>query len=221
MPKPFGLDELHITMDRKAHWEQVYQQKDSESVSWFQPRPELSMQLIAGAGLAQDASIIDVGAGASTLVDHLLDEGFANITLLDIAASALDVTRERLARRADSPASSVRYLAADITQANFPEPFALWHDRAVFHFLTQAQERSAYLERLHQGLQAGGTLIVATFAQDGPERCSDLLVQRYSLEELDAVLGERFVRIGQQTEQHQTPAGKQQSFVYGVYRKQS
>ncbi len=209
-----------MSMDRKAHWEQVYQQKDSESVSWFQPRPEISMQLIAAAGLAQDASIIDVGAGASTLVDHLLDEGFARITLLDIAAPALEVTRQRLAHRSDGAGESIEYLAADITQATFFEPFALWHDRAVFHFLTQETDRSAYLERLHQGLQSGGTFIVATFAQDGPERCSDLRVQRYSLEEVDAVLGERFVRIAQQSEQHPTPAGKQQSFVYGVYRKQ-
>ena len=209
-----------MTMDRKAHWEQVYQKKDSESVSWFQPRPEISMQLIASAGLSQSASIIDVGAGASTLVDHLLDKGFAHIVLLDIAASALDVTRERLEQRPDRAGESVRYLAVDITQATFSEPFALWHDRAVFHFLTQEEDRRAYLERLDQGLMPGGILILATFATDGPERCSDLLVQRYSLEELDAVLGDRFVRIAQQAEQHLTPAGKQQSFVYGVYRKQ-
>ncbi len=210
-----------MIMDRKAHWEKVYEQKDSESVSWFQPRPEISMQLIAAAGLPQDASIIDVGAGASTLVDHLLDEGFARITLLDIASSALEVTRERLAHRPDRAGGSVRYLSADVTQATFSEPFALWHDRAVFHFLTDAPDRAAYLERLHQGLQPDGTFIVATFAQDGPERCSDLLVQRYSLEELDAVLGDRFVRVAQQTEQHQTPAGKPQSFVYGVYLKKA
>lgn len=209
-----------MTMDRKAHWEQVYQKKDSESVSWFQPRPEISMQLIASAGLSQSASIIDVGAGASTLVDHLLDKGFAHIVLLDIAASALDVTRERLEQRPDRAGESVRYLAVDITQATFSEPFALWHDRAVFHFLTQEEDRRAYLERLDQGLMPGGILILATFATDGPERCSDLLVQRYSLEELDTVLGDRFVRIAQQAEQHLTPAEKQQSFVYGVYRKQ-
>lgn len=197
-------------MDRKQHWEDVYRQKQPTEVSWFQPRPEISLNLIRASGIAPEEPVIDVGGGASRLVDCLLDAGYANVSVLDIAAAAMRHSRERLAARADG----VTWLEADATAFTPPQQYALWHDRAVFHFLTDPADRNAYRNALAAGLRPGGHLIIATFALDGPDMCSGLPVQRYSPETLSAELGEGFELVETVTETHRTPAQKDQRFVY-------
>lgn len=197
-------------MDRREHWQGVYEGKDPTEVSWFQPRPESSLALIDRLGLGPDARVIDVGGGASRLVDALLERGFRHLTVLDISEKALAHSRSRLGERA----GEVRWIEADVTAADLPGPFDLWHDRAVFHFLTDAEDRAAYVQRLVNAVPTGGHAVIATFAEDGPERCSGLPVVRYTAEGLDAELGPAFALRDTFRELHETPAGKEQSFVY-------
>ncbi|WP_455384144.1 class I SAM-dependent methyltransferase [Acidihalobacter prosperus] len=197
-------------MSGEKHWEAVYRDKTAEEVSWFQPSPELSLALIDAAGVPRQAPLIDVGGGASRLVDRLLEAGYGNVSVLDISSAALEQSRTRLGAAADA----VRWLQADITRAELPGRYRLWHDRAVFHFLVDAPARAAYLERLERHLEPGGQAIIATFAPDGPERCSGLPVQRYSARSLSRTLGERFRLIESREELHTTPAGVVQAFVY-------
>ncbi len=197
-------------MDRKQHWEQVYAQKQPTDVSWFQPRPAYSLRLIAAAGIDKAQPIIDMGGGASRLVDNLIEQGYGDISVLDISAAALQHSRDRLGAHA----APVHWIEADATAFEPPRTYALWHDRAVFHFLTDPADRQAYRERLARGLQPGGHLIIATFALDGPERCSNLPVQRYSPETLSAELGSGYTLVETTTETHLTPAQKEQRFVY-------
>jgi len=201
-------------MDHKQHWDEVYAQKAEDAVSWFQPRPETSLALIASAGLTQTDALIDVGGGASRLVDALLSEGFTDVTVLDIAAAALEKSRTRLGKDADR----VRWIAADVTRWTPERRYRLWHDRAVFHFLTTPAERLAYRRALEAALEPGGTAIIASFALDGPERCSGLPVQRYAPETLAAELGPAFRLKGFRREEHRTPAGKIQRFQYSLFR---
>ncbi len=200
---------------RHDHWQNVYITKDEDSVSWFQERPETSLALITRGGLPTDARIIDVGAGASRLVDALLAAGYANLTVLDIAPAALDQARARLGHRADG----VQWVAADITAWMPPAPFDVWHDRAVFHFLTEAADRAAYRAALEAGVRPGGRAIIGTFAPDGPEKCSGLPVVRYSPEGLAAELGAGFRLIDSLTEAHHTPAGAVQHFQFSVFAR--
>jgi len=197
-------------MDRKQHWEQVYTQKQPSEVSWFQPRPEYSLRLIAAAGVDKSQPIIDMGGGASRLVDNLLDEGYSDISVLDISAAALQHARVRLGAHA----AQVNWIEADATAFEPSRCYALWHDRAVFHFLTEPADRLAYRQRLARGLRSGSHLIIATFALDGPEKCSNLPVQRYSPETLSAELGGDYTLVETLTEGHITPAQKEQRFVY-------
>ena len=160
-------------MNSKQHWEQVYATKSSDSVSWFQEHADQSLRLIHNTGLGKEAAIIDVGGGASTLVDDLSSEGFSDLTVLDLSGAALTVARQRLGKRADA----VHWTEGDITRAEFPvHRFDIWHDRAVFHFLTTPADRQAYVERVMRSVRPGGHVIVATFAEDGPEKCSGLPV---------------------------------------------
>lgn len=200
------------SVDRKQHWEEVYRQKPEETVSWFQPRPEISLALLHAAGIRKDDAIIDVGGGASRLADHLLAEGFTDVTVLDIAESALKKAQERLGTAADN----VNWIAADVTQWLPQRKYRLWHDRAVFHFLTDPAARAAYRRNLQTALAAGGIAIIASFAPDGPERCSGLSVRRYSPESLTAEMGREFRLEDQRSEDHLTPAGKVQRFQYSV-----
>lgn len=195
----------------QEHWEQVYRTRSADAVSWYQPHAQQSLRWIAAAGLDADDGIIDVGGGASTLVDDLLDEGYRALTVLDLSAAALAVTRRRLGERA----ASVRWIVGDVTTVALPErAYALWHDRAVFHFLIEEDARAAYLAQLRRALRPGGHLIVATFGPDGPTRCSGLPVARYSPESLQAVLGADFQWLEHAREEHRTPAGAIQSFNY-------
>ena len=201
-------------MDRKQHWDEVYAQKAEDAVSWFQRSPDISVSLIGSAGLAKTDPILDMGGGASRLVDRLLTEGHLNVTVLDIAAAALQKSRARLGKAAEH----VHWLTADITQWQPERRYSLWHDRAVFHFLTEPADRLAYRRALKAGLAPGGIAIIASFAPDGPERCSGLPVQRYSSESLAKELGFAFRLTDSRAEDHVTPAGKLQRFQYSVFR---
>lgn len=203
-------------MQGKSHWENIYKTKDTTQVSWFQQHPELSFQFIEQTGVDKAAQIIDVGGGASTLVDDLLANGYENVTVLDISAAALQVAQQRLG----SIASKVTWLEADITQATLPQHFYdLWHDRAVFHFLTNSKDRATYVETVQGSVKAGGHVIVATFGLEGPLSCSGLEVVRYSPDSLHDEFGDDFELINTTEELHQTPFGTEQEFIYCYCRK--
>jgi SAM-dependent methyltransferase len=197
-------------VDRKAHWQQIYQDKSPLEVSWYQQEPALSLELIHRTGIHSDDPIIDVGGGASVLVDRLCETGFTKLAVLDISRNALDSMRQRLGNRA----TMVEWFEADITDFTAPHPFALWHDRAVFHFLTEAEDRRKYVKSLKMALRPGGHLIIAAFAIGGPEQCSGLDIVQYDKEKLMAELGEGFELIEERNEVHITPANKEQQFMY-------
>jgi SAM-dependent methyltransferase len=196
--------------DRKSHWQNVYQDKSALDVSWYQKKPVLSLELILGAQVANDESIIDVGGGASVLVDYLCKEGFTNLAVLDISKNALDSAKKRLG----DLAKSIEWFEADITQFSAPHQFSLWHDRAVFHFLTDQSDRKSYVRVLKHALKAGSHLIIAAFAIGGPEKCSGLEIVQYNAEKLIAELGEGFELLEERNEVHVTPANKEQKFTY-------
>lgn len=202
-------------MDAKAHWEKVYRDKGPDQVSWFQAEARLSQALIAQAAPDRHASILDVGAGASTLVDGLLELGYRRLTVLDLSAAALELTRRRLG----AGAAHVTLLEADVlTAALAPAAFDVWHDRAVFHFLTDAAARSRYIAQVRHAVRPGGHVLVATFADDGPLRCSGLDVARYSADALHGVFGADFQLVTSTREDHVTPSGGHQAFVYCLCR---
>ena len=197
-------------VDRRQHWETVYTSKAVDEVSWFQPHAGSSLRLIEGCA-DRDAHVIDVGGGASVLVDDLLDAGYRNLTVLDLAESALAASRARLGARA----RSVQWIAADITRADLPAArYDVWHDRAVFHFLTDPDDRARYVEQVLKSVKPGGHVIVAAFGPGGPLQCSGLDVVRYAPDALHAQFGAPFHLLRHETEIHQTPAGKEQEFVY-------
>jgi len=203
-------------VDTKAYWGQIYETKAVTDVSWYQPRPDLSLALIHAAETASDAAIIDVGAGASTLVDHLLETGYADITLLDISEAALDTARIRVGM----VAARLTWLVGDITTIPLARHhYDIWHDRAVFHFLTEPLQKQRYVEQVFHAVKPGGYVIVATFALDGPEQCSGLPIARYDAASLHGAFGERFDLIDSTNETHHTPWGSEQRFIYCYCRK--
>lgn len=202
-------------MTRKDHWEGIYADKDETEVSWHQDHPVMSLRLIEQAGVGPKDPIIDVGGGASHLVDALVDRGFTDVTVLDLAGAALAQARARLGRRAET----VRWAEADATTWQPERTYRLWHDRAVFHFLTEPADRAAYLERLRAAVPAGSQVVIATFGPGGPERCSGLPVVRYTPEGLHETLGPGFGLQAVQTETHRTPAGTPQEFVGCLFRR--
>jgi len=198
------------------HWDRIYDAKRPSELSWFQEHAGLSLKLICEANIPKQSAIIDVGGGASILVDELLDRNYKNITVLDISKSALAAARRRLGHRA----ANVHWLQADILKLKLPEnAYDLWHDRAVFHFLTAPGERDLYVRAVLRAVKPGGLVIVATFAEDGPEMCSGLPVMRYTAKQLHSEFGNAFEMISHQREFHHTPAGKVQPFVYCLCRK--
>jgi ubiquinone/menaquinone biosynthesis C-methylase UbiE len=202
-------------MQTKDHWENVYKTKATDAVSWYQQYPERSLRLVRETGVPLDAPIIDIGGGASKLVDELLESGYSNLTVLDISAAALAAAQQRLGDRSES----VKWIESDITVVSLPKQvFDVWHDRAVFHFLTSAADRKTYIEKVLHAIKPGGHVIIATFAEDGPEKCSGLPVMRYSAEALSAELGEQFKLIKHEKEEHHTPFGTVQSFGYCYFR---
>jgi 2-polyprenyl-3-methyl-5-hydroxy-6-metoxy-1,4-benzoquinol methylase len=205
-------------MDAKAHWEKVYATKAPETVSWYRPHLETSLALIERAAGGRSASIIDVGGGESTLVDDLLARGYEKITVLDVSQTAIDVAKKRLGLAADR----VSWLVADITQPQFPpSAYDVWHDRAVFHFLTGVEERAAYVREVAHAVSPGGHVIVSTFGPEGPKKCSGLDVVRYDAESLHEQFGVRFRLVDTSKELHKTPFGTTQQFIYCLCRIES
>jgi len=198
-------------MGMKTHWENVYKTKAPDQVSWYRSHLEISLALIERAAASKSASIIDVGGGQSTLVDDLSARGYEDITVLDISQTAIDVTRERL----KAAAERVRWVTADITKVELdPHAYDVWHDRAVFHFLTSPDLRVAYVEKVARAVKAGGHVIVGTFGPEGPTKCSGLEVMRYDAESLHDQFGVRFRLVDSCKELHPTPFGTTQQFLY-------
>ena len=193
------------------HWEKVYQTKSADAVSWFQEHATRSLEIIRSIGLTTDSQIIDVGGGASTLVDDLLTSGFEHLSVLDLSASALEVARNRLGPLGQN----VAWIAGDIRAVDLPQhTYDIWHDRAVFHFLTDPADRMAYVRQVMRSVKSGGHVIVATFAPDGPEQCSGLPVARYDPGQLHDEFGPAFELLEHASEEHRTPWGSIQHFVY-------
>lgn len=202
-------------MDRRSHWDSIYIARPTTSLAWYQPHLRLSLELLQGLGLPQDSPIIDIGGGDCTLVDDLIDLGYTNLTVLDVSGQALARSRERLAERA----AQVTWLEVDVTLVDLPPAaFRAWHDRAVFHFLSDPLERGLYILALRKSLAPGGYLILASFALDGPQQCSDLPVIRYSPETLAAELGPHFKLLTSAGEIHRTPWGSEQRFQYSLFQ---
>ena len=204
-------------MDRTTHWQTVYATKPETTVSWYEAEPRHSLALIRQAVPGAAASVVDVGGGASTLVDHLLDAGHTDVAVLDISANALERARARLGRRADRPA----WIVADVTRWQPPRTWDIWHDRAVFHFLTDAADQDAYIVALCAATAPGGFAILATFAADGPERCSGLPVRRYGQDDLARRLGPRFRLLTGLAVTHATPWAAEQRFTYALFQRPS
>ena len=205
------------TSERQSHWENVYTTKAENEVSWFEESPAVSLKLIRATGAAKDASIIDVGGGASRLVDALLQDGYSVVTVLDLSERAIATAKARLGDRA----ASVAWITADVTAWKPAATFDVWHDRAAFHFLTESVERGAYVARVSQALRVGGHLIIGTFALDGPERCSGLPVRRYDAASLGEALGPAFALVETRPHEHLTPMGRVQRFQFSRFRRTS
>jgi SAM-dependent methyltransferase len=202
-------------MDSKSHWENVYRTKRADEVSWFQKIPTLSLDFIRRLALDRTTPFVDIGGGTSNLVDNLISVGYSDITVLDLSGAALSAAQQRLGDRA----GWVQWLEADVLKATLPERrFGFWHDRAVFHFLTDPAERAAYVAQVRRAVRPGGYVLIATFAEDGPSRCSGLPVERYSAESLHHEFDDGFDLVESAREQHITPAGIRQSFTYCLCR---
>jgi SAM-dependent methyltransferase len=200
---------------RREHWEQVFSTHAEDEVSWFESVPETSLDFIRACSLAPGSCILDVGAGASRLPDALLDEGYTNVVVLDIAPSALDQMRRRLGPRA----VAVRFIVADVTSWRPDIAVDLWHDRAVLHFLTDAAERAAYVEAVRSAVRPGGYVIISGFAPSGPKRCSGLPVVRAGASDIAALLGRQFRLLDAVEKDHVTPRGARQRFVFTRFRR--
>ena len=202
--------------DRQAHWDAAYSAKGEAGVSWFEDRPTTSLELIAEFGATPSSSIIDIGGGASRLVDALIEAGWQSIAVLDVADTGLAAAKARLGEKA---AGQIEWIVADVTRWNPERTFDVWHDRAVFHFLIDPVDRAAYVERLRIAVKPGGHAVIATFAPNGPERCSGLPVQRYDAAGLAATVGPPFELVRARGHTHSTPWGSTQSFQYSVLRR--
>lgn len=201
--------------DRTAHWQNVYATKGETEVSWFQDRPAISLEMIRAASPDRAAAIIDIGGGASRLVDALLQGGYRNLAVLDLSANALDIAKKRIG----ATASTVDWIVADATTWRPAKTWDVWHDRAAFHFLTDPRDRAAYVERLRSAVAPGGHVIIATFAPDGPEKCSGLPVQRHDSASLSAELGPEFELVETRSETHHTPWRSTQAFQFSRFRR--
>jgi 2-polyprenyl-3-methyl-5-hydroxy-6-metoxy-1,4-benzoquinol methylase len=199
----------------RQHWEDLYNERGEFQVSWFEDAPTISLELLRGIGAAPGSRIIDIGGGAARLVDALVRMNYDAVTVLDVSAEALSIARARLGEQA----ASVTWITADVTQWQPRQNYDVWHDRAAFHFLTEAAERAAYVGCLTKALPPGGHAIIGTFATDGPERCSGLPVARYDAESLSCTLGRSFALIETRRHDHTTPTGGIQRFLFSVFRR--
>lgn len=203
------------TFDRKTHWENVYTTRDENSVSWFEESSAVSLDLIHATGVSVAASIIDVGGGASRLVDALVNEGFVSVTVLDLSGKALGIAKSRLGARS----ARVQWVLADVTTWEPSETYDVWHDRATFHFLTDPKDHAAYAERVVRAVRPGGHVIIGTFDLDGPERCSGLHVARHDAASLGQMLGKSFKLLERRRHGHQTPMGATQWFQFSRFQR--
>lgn len=203
-----------MSFNRKSHWESIYAKTIPTEVGWYQVEPAVSLELIASTGVGHADKIIDVGGGASVLVDKLLCQGFQDLTVLDVSSKALDYAKERLG----SEAEAVKWIEADVTKFDLPEKYDLWHDRAVFHFLTEENDRKKYVQNMEEALNPGGHVIIAAFSIDGPLKCSGLNVERYSPEKMKNELGDSFELVKVTKEGHVTPGGKEQKYTYCYFK---
>ena len=201
-------------MERSEYWDDIYKKKDELHQSWFQENPEHSLNLINELRLDKNASIIDIGSGESRLVDHLLAQQYSDITLLEISATALEKTKNRLGPNA----KKIKFVTTDVTLFRPGQKYDLWHDRAVFHFLTNQTDIDKYLECVQSALKIGGSLIISTFSKTGPEKCSGLTISKYSAEELKNIFGLFFTNSSCHETTHTTPWGSTQDFVYCVFK---
>ena len=201
--------------DRTTHWQNVYATKGEAEVSWFQDSPTISFEMIRAANQDHGAAIIDIGGGASRLVDVLLEAGYRDVAVLDLSANALDAAKKRIG----PAASRVDWIVADATTWRPGRSYNVWHDRAAFHFLTDPRDRAAYVERLRSAITPGGHVIIATFAPDGPEKCSGLPVQRHDSASLAAELGPEFELIETRSETHHTPWKSTQAFQFSRFKR--
>jgi ubiquinone/menaquinone biosynthesis C-methylase UbiE len=208
---------LSSKRDPKKHWENVYQKESPEGLSWYQDNPEMSLKLIDATGVGFDGNIIDIGGGTSKLAGLLVAEGYKRVTVLDIASRSVEQAKSRLGEQADK----ITWIEADVTNYNFKEKYDIWHDRAVFHFLTDSHDRETYVDAVQQSLKAGGHLIIATFGLKGPRKCSGLPVVRYSPETLHKEFGNSFDLVETLVEVHSTPSKVQQKFIYCRFIKRS
>jgi len=205
-------------MNLKDHWQQAYSSRLAENLGWYTPHLATSLSWIEVLNLSLDDPVIDIGGGVSTLVDDLLEMGYRSISVLDISENAIAAARLRLAKKADQ----VTWLEGDITSIDLPTSgYQLWHDRAVFHFLTEPEQQRMYRDNLLKALKSGGHLIIATFAPEAPAMCSGLPVQRYSAEQLENTLGEEFELVRQHNELHITPGGVEQMYLYCQFRRKA
>jgi SAM-dependent methyltransferase len=204
-------------MDRQQHWNGVYTTKGDTDVSWFEPLPEISLRMIEAAGATTDTCVVDIGGGDSRLVDYLSARGLDCLAVLDVSGAAL----HRAQARVGAAAAALTWIEADVTSEWWLKPMDIWHDRAVFHFLVEPADRRKYVGHLHHTLKVGGTAIIATFAPDGPEKCSGLPVCRYSPEVLAQELGDGLTLVESVTHHHRTPWGSTQSFQYSRFVAQS
>jgi SAM-dependent methyltransferase len=203
-----------VSEARKSHWQRVYRDKQPTDVSWYQPVPEKSLQFIAATGITKTDPILDAGGGASTLVDHLLAAGYTDVSVLDISGAALERSQVRL----DSAAAAVQWIEGDVMTFSPSRPYALWHDRAVFHFLTDPAERDNYIDAVRKALRRRGHLIIATFGPEGPLRCSGLEIQRYDIDRQQQWFGAHFDLRAHELDVHETPAGSSQQFLYSWWQ---
>ena len=199
------------TLDKQEHWNSIYASKQEEELGWYEPELKISFSLLTGSAPDKQTPVIDIGGGTSTLVDDLVEEGYEDVTVLDISEEALSKAKTRLG----SKSGNVTWISGDMTSVTLPENrFTIWHDRAVFHFLTTPEERRKYMDNLRHALRPGGTAIIATFTPEAPAICSGLPVERYTPEKLQAVLGDEFTLNHHQKDLHITPSGVEQMYLY-------
>ncbi len=204
-----------MTEGRKTHWENIYQTKGATALSWYQEHPDKSLELIARSRIFKSDSIIDVGGGASTLVDNLIDRNYLDVTVLDISGLALRHAQKRLKEKSNKAS----WIEGDILEANLPRKhFGLWHDRAVFHFLTNRADRRIYVDKMKRSLKPGGYIIIASFSLEGPSRCSGLDIVRYNPDTLHKEISDDVELIESLTEDHQTPFDTQQKFIFCLFK---
>lgn len=202
-------------MSRKEHWDDIYKEKSPDDLSWYQEEPTVSLSLIKNLFLEKDENIIDVGGGASTLVDYILKEGFKNITVLDLSSNALSIAKQRMGDNA----YLIDWKVEDVTSHVAEKKYSLWHDRAVFHFLTEKSDRDKYIRTLEESVRDGGHVIIAAFMIGGPTKCSGLNIVQYDAKKIKNALGSNFNLIKEKPETHLTPAGTEQLFNYYVFSK--